>query len=146
MRPAPDTLPPFREINHHIPLLDKAKKYRYHLPQCADVVKPELIAKINRYVNAGWWKPITVTQAAPLLCVAKKNGKLRTVLDARQRNLNTVHDLTPFPDQDQIWMDVARVKYRSKIDLSDTYEQIRIVAEDVWKTAFATPYGTFVSE
>lgn len=146
MRPAPDTLPPFREINHHIPLIDEAKKYRYHLPRCADVVKPELIAKINRYVNAGWWRPVTVTQAAPLLCVAKKNGKLRTVLDARQRNLNTVHDLTPFPDQDQIRMDVARAKYRSKIDLSDAYEQIRIVAEDVWKTAFATPYGTFVSE
>ncbi|OJT12205.1 hypothetical protein TRAPUB_11248, partial [Trametes pubescens] len=43
-------------------------------------------------------------------------------------------------------MDVARAKFRSKIDLTDAYEQIRIVAEDVWKTAFATPYRTFVSE
>jgi hypothetical protein len=42
-------------------------------------------------------------------------------------------------------MDCARAKYRSKIDMSDAYEQIRIIGEDVWKTAFATVYGTFVS-
>src|SRR6202047_4858339 len=29
--------------------------------------------------------------------------------------------------------------------MSDTYEQIRIEPEDVWKTVFATVYGTFVS-
>jgi hypothetical protein len=40
---------------------------------------------------------------------------------------------------------VARAKYRSKIDLSDAYEQVRIRPEDVPKTAFATIYGTFVS-
>ncbi|OJT05306.1 Transposon Ty3-I Gag-Pol polyprotein, partial [Trametes pubescens] len=146
MRPAPDTLPPFREVDHRIPLIDEKKVYRYHLPRCAEAIKGDLLAKINRYVKAGWWRPATVPQAAPLLCVAKKNGKLRTVIDARQRNDNTVHDLTPFPDQDQIRMDVARAKYRSKIDLSDAYEQVRIVAEDIWKTAFATPFGTFVSE
>ncbi|KAL7277449.1 hypothetical protein ACG7TL_009311 [Trametes sanguinea] len=146
MRPPPETLPPFREVNHCIPLIDEQKKYRYHPPRCADVVKPELLAKINRYVAAGWWRPVTCEQAALLLCVAKKDGKLRTVVDARQRNSNTVHDLTPFPDQDLIRMDVARAKYRSKIDISDAYEQVRIVVEDVWKTAFATPFGTFVSE
>lgn len=26
------------------------------------------------------------------------------------------------------------------------YKQVRIVAEDIWKTAFATPFGMFVSE
>ena len=42
-------------------------------------------------------------------------------------------------------MDLARAKYRSKINMSDAYEQIRIEPEDVWKTVFATVYGTFVS-
>ena len=53
-----------------------------------------------------------VYQASPLLCVPKKSGKLRTVVDARKRNDNTYKDMmykdmTPFPDQDQIRMDVA---------------------------------------
>ncbi len=81
-----------------------------------------------------------------MLCLPKKDGSLRTVFDCRQRNDNTIHDVSPFPDQEQIRMDVARAKYRSKIDLSDAYEQVRIVPEDVWKTAFSTVYGTMLSQ
>jgi hypothetical protein len=39
-------------------------------------------------------------------------------------------------------MDVAKVKYRSKIDLSNAYEQVHIEPDDVNKTAFATVFGT----
>ena len=70
---------------------------------------------------------------------------LRTVVDLRLRNDNTVKDVTPFPDQDNIRDDVARAKYRTKLDMSDAYEQIRVAAEDVHKTAFATIAGTYVS-
>ena len=120
-------------------------QYKYHLPKCPDAMKPQLLEKIERYTAAGWWQQVNTSQAAPLLCIAKKSGKLRTVVDTRKRNDNTRKDVTPFPDQDQIRMDVARAKYRSKIDLSDAYEQIRIAVEDMWKTAFSTLYGTFVS-
>ena len=71
-----------------------------------------------------------------------KSGKLRTVVDARKWNDNTFKDVTPFPDQDQIRMDVARCRYWTKIDMSNAYEQIRIKEEDIWKTAFTTPLGT----
>ena len=80
-----------------------------------------------------------------MMCLPKRDGKLRTVFDCRQRNDNTIYDVSPFPDQEQIRLDVARATYRSKIDLSDVYEQIRIVADDVWKTAFSTVYGTMLS-
>jgi len=108
-------------------------------------LRDELHAKINRYVNAGWWEPRLVTQAAPLLCIPKKDGKLRTVVDARQWNNNTVKDVTPLPDQEVIREDVARTKYHSKIDLTDAYEQVRVRVEDVERNVFATITGTFVS-
>jgi hypothetical protein len=108
-------------------------------------MKPQLMEKLRQYINAGWWIPKTAAQAAPLLCIPKKTGKLRTVVDCRQRNDNTVKDVTPFPDQDQIRMDVARATFRSKIDLSNAYEQVRIEPDDVPKTAFATVFGTFES-
>src|ERR1700722_12552437 len=41
--------------------------------------------------------------------------------------------------------DVAQGKYRSKIDMSNVYEQICVEPSDIWKTAFATIYGTFMS-
>jgi len=142
---APPHLPPLREINHQIPLIDESKRYNYHLPRCPDSLKPELTEKIERYKKAGWWEETNVSQAAPMLCVLKKSGRLRTVIDGWKRNDNTEKDVTPFPDQEQIRMDVARGKYRSKIDMSDAYEQIRVEPQDVWKTAFSTVYGTFVS-
>ena len=142
---APPHLPTLREVNHKIPLIDENKQYNYHLPRCPDSLKTELTDKIQRYKDAGWWEETNVSQAAPMLCVLKKSGRLRTVIDGRKRNDNTEKDVTPFPDQEQIRMDVARGKYRSKIDMSDVYEQIRVEPSDVWKTAFSTVYGTFVS-
>ncbi len=144
-QPVPPVLPPFREINHSIPLVDERKRYNYHLPRRPEALRTQLSDKIERYVQAGWWVPRAVDQAAPLLCVYKKDGRLRTVVDLRQRNDNTVRDVTPFPDQDQIRNDVARARYRTKLDMSDAYEQTRIAEEDVPKTAFATIFGTFVS-
>jgi hypothetical protein len=49
------------------------------------------------------------------------------------------------PDQDRIRQDVARAKYRSKLDMSDAYEQIRVIDDDVPKTAFSTILGTMRS-
>jgi hypothetical protein len=145
MKGAPERLPPLREINHHIPLVDEKKRYKYHNPRCPDSLKPELVEKIARYTRAGWWEQAQAEQAAPMLCIRKKTNKLRTVVDGQQQNDNTVKDVTPLPDQDMIRLDVARAKIRSKIDLSDAYEQIRIVPDNVHKTTFATIYGTFVS-
>jgi hypothetical protein len=135
---APAELPPLREINHWIPLIEEQKHYHYHLPQCPEAMKPQLLEKLRHYVDPGWWRPRTVSQAAPLLCIPKKTGKIRTIVDCHQRNDNTIKDVTPFPDQDQIRMDVVRVRYRSKIDLSNAYEQVQIEPEDVPKTAFMT--------
>jgi len=42
--------------------------------------------------------------------------------------------------------DMARARYRSKIDLSDSYLQTRVEPEDVWKNSFKLPFGGFVSE
>src|SRR6202453_4894875 len=138
-------LPPFREVNHKIPLIDEQKRYNYHLPRCPDSLKKELTGKIQRHKDTGWWEETNVSQAAPMICVPKKSGKLHTIIDGRKRNEDTEKDVTPFPDQEQIHMDVARGKYRSKIDMSDAYEQIRVEPQDVWKTAFSTVYGSLVS-
>jgi hypothetical protein len=140
-----EELPPMHGVNHHIPLIDEKKWYHYHLPWCPDSMKVQLMEKIMRYTWAGWWESVKTNQAAPMLCILKKSGLLHTAIDACKRNDNTIKDVTPFPDQDQIRLDVARVKIRSKIDLSDTYEQIRTVPEDVHKSAFATIYGTYMS-
>ena len=80
-----------------------------------------------------------------MLCIPKKNGTLRTVFDLQQQNENTWKDVTPFTNQDTIHYDVARAKFRSKLDMTEAYEQTRIRSEDVGKTTFSTIFGTFQS-
>ena len=51
----------------------------------------------------------------------------------------------PLLNQDLICEVVASHKYTSVIDMTDAYEQMRVMPEDVPKTIFASPLGTFVS-
>ena len=55
----PAKLPPFREVNHKIKLIDPGKQIIYHLPKCPDALKAELAEKISRYTSTGWWVPTT---------------------------------------------------------------------------------------
>src|SRR6266481_7399718 len=141
----PLKVPLLREINHEINLIDPHKQIKYCLPKCPNVLKEELADKISHYTSAGWWVSSMARQAVPMLCMLKKSRKLRTVFDYWLQNENTVKDILPFPDQDAIRHDVARATCRSKLDMSEAYEQIHVQPEDVPKTAFATIYSTFVS-
>jgi len=69
-------LPPLREVNHRIPLIDEGKQYSYHFPRCPDALKQQLSDKIRAYTDTGWWEMKSVPQAAPMLCILKKTGKL----------------------------------------------------------------------
>lgn len=84
-------------------------------------------------------------QAAPMLCLPKKDWHLCTVINCHQYNENMIKDVTPMPDQDSIWEDVTHERYRSKIDMSNAYKQVRIVSDDIWNTAFMTIQGTYTS-
>ena len=136
VRGVPPKLPPWRLINHQIKLINPDKQINYHLPKCPDALKEELAERISWY---------TSKQAMPMLCILKKNGKLHTVFDLHMQNENTEKDISPFLDQDTIRHDVECAAYRSKLDMSEAYEQIRVRNGDIPKTAFATIFGTFVS-
>jgi hypothetical protein len=129
--PVPEVLPPFREVNHEINLIDPNKKLSPRTPRCAEVLRPELNEKVTKYVHSGWWIPCNTPSASPMLCIRKKTGKLRTAIDCRERNDNTEKDVTPFPDQDLIRNDVPHAPFRSKLDMTDTYEQVRVIPEHV---------------
>ncbi|THU81536.1 hypothetical protein K435DRAFT_693361, partial [Dendrothele bispora CBS 962.96] len=67
----PEQIPPWRVINHTIPLVDPDKQYNYYLPRCPDSLRGHLKDKIDLYCRAGWWEPTAVAQGIPMLCVPK---------------------------------------------------------------------------
>ena len=138
-------LPPLREVLYKIPLIDESKQLKHRLPKCPEAFPPKLACKIERYTTTGWWIPAADKQATPMLCIPKKNGTLRTVFNLRQQNNKTWKDVAPFPEQDMIRHDIARAQFRSKLDMTEAHEQMRIRPEDVRKTTFSTIFGTFQS-
>ena len=78
-----------------------------------------------------------------MLYILKKNGTSCTVFNLRQQNNNTWKDVTPFPEQDTICHDIVWAHFRSKLDMTEAYEQTHIKPEDVYKTMFSTIFGMF---
>ncbi|KZV87553.1 hypothetical protein EXIGLDRAFT_620526, partial [Exidia glandulosa HHB12029] len=69
--PIPAKLPPLREVNHSINFVDTKITYPVRRAKCPDALKPQLLAKIERYMDAGWWAPTVSQSAPPLLCIPK---------------------------------------------------------------------------
>jgi len=59
------------------------------------------------------------------------------------RNDNTYDNPPNIPDQANIINAVANAKFRSKIDLSDGYHNLRIIPEYEKHTAFKTLFGVY---
>ena len=143
--PENPVLPPLRAVNHEIPLINPNLKIYHRPPKCPEPLREQLKEKVDRYLKAGWWERTELPSSAPQMIVFKKDGAIRTVIDARQRNDNTTTDVTPMPDQEMIRHDVARARFHTKIDLSDMYEQIHIIPEHILRTIFATIFGNMIS-
>ena len=144
-------LPPFRAINHEIPLIDENKIYPWHPSRCPEVFRQQWAEKKNAYLRSGRWKVSSARNTVPMMFIAKPGKKvgsvpeLRTVVDLRARNANTVKMSSPLPDIDSVLRRVAGARYRSLLDLKNAYEQIRIVPEHVDRSAVTTPDGNMVS-
>ena len=142
-------LPPFRAINHTIPLIDTAKVYPWRPSRCPDAFRDQWAEKRNAYINSGRWKVTSAGNTVPMLLIPKPGTnppELRTVVDLRERNKNT-HKLTsPLPDMDGMLRRTASKPFRTALDLKSAYEQIRIVPEHVDRSTVTTPDGNMVSQ
>ncbi len=109
-------------------LIDKTKKYLYRR-KCVEALKGKLMEKVERYTSAAWWVPAQVEQVAPLICIYKKYGGLRTIVDLQLRNDNTVKDVTPF-------LDLSRPSYR----------QLRTQAETIRTSSQGVQQRLYISQ
>src|ERR1700761_6684453 len=148
--PAEADLPPFRAVNHTIPLKDESKVYRWRPSKCPEPLKEIWRAKKETYMKSGRWRMAAGSNASPMLILPKpmkadRIQRIRTVIDKREQNENTVKMASPLPDIQEILRNVSRHPYRTLVDGKDFYEQIRVVPEHVSRTLFNTPDGTMES-
>ena len=81
--------------------------------------------------------------ASPVVVVKKKDNTNRVCVDYRKLNKLTVIDPEPMPTAEHLFQKLSGDKFFTKIDLSKGYWQITLPEEDIPKTAFVTPDGSY---
>jgi hypothetical protein len=132
-----------RGIDHVIPIQPDAKP-TYRAPyRLSPAETREVEKQIAELLLLGLIEPSSSPYGAPIVFVPKPDGSLRMCIDYRLLNAITVKNKFPLPRVDQLLDQLQGAKVLSSLDLQSGYYQIRINPEDVAKTAFITPYGSY---
>ncbi|GKA15557.1 putative reverse transcriptase domain-containing protein [Tanacetum coccineum] len=136
-------LPPVREIEFRIELVPGAMpvaKSPYHL---APSKLEELSGQLKELLEKGFIRPSSSPWGSPILFVKKKDGSFMMSINYRELNKLTIKNRYLLPRIDDLFDQLQRSQYFSKIDLRYGYHQLRVHEDDILKTAFRTCYVHF---
>ncbi|KAH9674643.1 Endonuclease [Citrus sinensis] len=105
------------------------------LDEYKDVMPPELPKKLPPRREAPF--------CAPVLFQKKKDGSLRMCIDYRALNKITIKNKYPIPLIVDLFDQLGKARYFTKLDLPSGYYQVRIAKGDEPKTSCTTRYGSF---
>ncbi|MCO5592420.1 hypothetical protein L7F22_046423 [Adiantum nelumboides] len=103
----------------------------------------EIMRQVNELVEKGMVRPSSSPFCSPVLLVQKKDSTYRMCVDYRALNRITIKNRFPVPRVEDLFDKLQGSTYFSRIDLKSGYHQIRIVDEDIVKTAFCTTFGLY---
>ncbi|MCO5580910.1 hypothetical protein L7F22_034783 [Adiantum nelumboides] len=140
----PRELPPKRGDDDHmielIPGSSPPNKPPYRVSQAQ---QEEIMRQVNELVEKGMVRPSSSPFCSPVLLVQKKDGTYHICVDYRALNRITINDRFPVPRVEDLFDKLQGSTYFSRIELKSGYHQIRIVDEDIVKTAFRTTFGLY---
>ena len=80
---------------------------------------------------------------APIVLIKKKDGTWRLCINYRELSKRPVKIQYPIPVVEDLFDELSSAGWFTKLDLRADYHQIRMVPEDVYKTAFKTHSGHY---
>jgi ribonuclease HI len=132
-------------IEHKIPLKEGAKSFRQKLRQINPMLLPVMEKEVKKLLEAQIIVPLRFSDwVANLVPIRKKSGEIRLCVDFRNLNKSSKKDNYPLPNMEHILQRVTGASRISMIDGFSGYNQISVMLEDREKTAFTTPWGTFI--
>ena len=137
-------LPTITLEEHRIELFPEAKPVRARQKRMAPDKARILRNELDKLLEGGFITQVRNTEwVSPVVIVPKKGGKWRVCVNYRALNQVTKKDRQPLPHIDELLDNVAGHDLYTFCDGYSGYHQIRIHKEDVLKTTFTTPWGTF---
>ncbi|MCO5558384.1 hypothetical protein L7F22_011966 [Adiantum nelumboides] len=103
----------------------------------------EIMRQVNELVEKGMVRPSSSPFCSLVLLVHKKDGTYRMCVNYRALNRITIKNRFHVPRIEDLFDKLQELTYFSRIDLKSGYHQIRIVDEDILKTAFCITFGLY---
>ena len=101
--------------------------------------------ELKRMMDAGIIKPVRhSTWVSNLVPVRKKTGDIRLCVDFRNLNVNSLKDNYGLPNMENMLQRVTGSELMSMMDGFSGYNQVVVKKLEQFKTAFTTPWGTYV--
>jgi hypothetical protein len=132
----PNTLPPSRVFDHHIPLLPGLVLVNTRPCRYAPLHNDEIERKVSKLMKVGLIVPSVSPFASPMFLVQKKDVSWRFCVDYRKLNSMTVKNRFPMPLVDEILDELTGTHFFTSMDMTRGYQQIRMGVEDEFKTTF----------
>ena len=140
----PNELPPVRgEDDHMIDLIPGTAPPNRPPYRVSRAQQEEIMSQVHELLEKGLIRPSSSPFCSPILLVQKKDGTYRMCVDYRALNKSTIKNQFPVPRIKDIFDKLQGSSYFSRIDLKSGYHQIRIVPQDIHKTAFRTSFGLY---
>ncbi|XP_050916156.1 uncharacterized protein LOC127131270, partial [Lathyrus oleraceus] len=131
-------------VVHKIPLQPDCPPVKQKLRRARPDMALKICDEVKRQFDAGFLAVAKYPQwVANIVPVPKKDGKVRMCVDYRDLNKASPKDDFPLPHIDTLVDNTARFAVFSFMDGFSGYNQIKMDPEDMEKTTFITPWGTF---
>jgi hypothetical protein len=132
-------------IQHKIPLEKDTVPFKKKLRPISPLLLPVIEREMKNLLDAKIIVPLRYSKwIANLVIVRKKNGEVRLCVDFRNLNKCSKKDNYPLPKMEHLLQRISGAKVMSFLDGFFGYNQVVVHPDDQEKTAFTTPWGTFM--
>src|SRR5271156_3663020 len=142
-----EDLKAYREdlFQHEIPLKSDVKPFRQKQRPINPLLAPKIQQELMKLKDAGIIQPIRhSTWVSNLVHVRKKNGDIRLCVDFINLNVASLKDNYSLPNMEAMLHKVTGCELLSMMDGFSGYNQVLVKESEKYKTAFTTPWGTYV--
>ncbi|GJX43068.1 putative nucleotidyltransferase, ribonuclease H [Tanacetum coccineum] len=112
--------------------------YRMPPPKLEDLHK-----QLKELLDVGYIRPSKAPYGASVLFQRKKDGSLRMCIDYRALNKVTIKNKYPIPLIADLFDQLGKARYFTKLDLRSGYYQVQIAEGDEAMTTCVTRYGSY---
>jgi hypothetical protein len=132
-------------IQHVIPLKEDQNPFKQKLRRINPMLLSLIEKEVKNLFDAKNIISLRFSKWVPnLVPVRKKSSEIRLCVDFQNLNKVSLKDHYPLPKMDYILQNVVGSQKMSMLDGFSGYNQIMVHPDDREKTAFTTPWGTFM--